>query len=113
MAFSWLIPSAVVAVILKSLPEARGSPVSSALRLTPRLTSFDWKTSRTAVTRSSEFASSSIASPDQAIEASVFLKSKRCRTSLAAWFNALSTSCRSTLLTMSNELSAATVLPPP
>ena len=44
--------------------------------------------------------------------ASVFLKSNRCRTSLAAWFKALSTSCRSTLLTMSNELSPATFATP-
>ena len=60
------------------------------------------------MTRSSELASSSIASPDHAMIASVFLKSNRWRTSLAAWFSALSTSCRSTLLTMSNELSDAT-----
>ncbi len=111
MAFSWLIPSLVLAVILYSFPDERGSPASSDLRLTPRRTSLDWKTSRTAFTRSSEFASISMASPDHWIEASVFLKSKRCRTSLAAWFKALSTSCRSTLLTMSNELSAATVPP--
>ena len=39
----------------------------------------------------------------------MFLKSNRCRTSFAAWFRALSTSWRSTLLTMSNELSDATV----
>ena len=43
------------------------------------------------------------------MDASVFLKSNRCRTSLTAWFRALSTSCRSTLLTMSNELSEAIV----
>ena len=33
----------------------------------------------------------------------VFLKSKRCEISLAAWLRALSTSWRSTLLTMSND----------
>jgi hypothetical protein len=67
----------------------------------------DWKTSSTAFTRSSELASISIDSPDHTMLASVFLKSKRWRTSFAAWFSALSTSCRSTLLTMSNELSDA------
>src|SRR5689334_17324804 len=35
------------------------------------------------------------------------LKSYRCATSLRAWFNALSTSCRSTLEVMSNEQSLA------
>ena len=55
-------------------------------------------------------ASISMAWPDQRMLASVFLKSNRCRTSLAAWFNALSTSWRSTLLTMSNELSATLLL---
>ena len=37
------------------------------------------------------------------MEASVSLKSNRCATSFAAWLSALSTSWRSTLLTMSNE----------
>ena len=37
--------------------------------------SFSWKTSSTALTRSSEFAFMTIASPDQAIEAPTFLKS--------------------------------------
>ena len=48
-----------------------------------------------------------IASPDHLMDASVPLKSKRWPTSRAAWLSALSTSCRSTLLTMSKELSDA------
>ena len=42
-------------------------------------------------------------SPDQAIDALVPRKSKRCASSLAAWFTALSASCRSILLTTSND----------
>src|SRR3954451_19674238 len=52
-----------------------------------------------------------IVSPLHAIDASTFLKSYRCEISLAAWLSALSTSCRSTLLTTSNEDSLATAHP--
>ena len=45
-------------------------------------------------------------SPCQAMVVSVPRKSKRVAISLAAWFSALSTSCRSTLLTTSNDESA-------
>ena len=101
------MPCLVVQVIFHFFPEMRGSPVSRAFNDTPRLTSFDWNTSSTAFARSSPLDSISMASPDQRMEESVFLKSKRCDTSLAAWFSALSTSWRSTLLTTSKELSAA------
>ena len=74
----------------------------------PRLISLVWNTSRIALTRSSLFARISTFSPDHAIDAPTFLKSKRCEISLAVWFSALSTSWWSTLLTMSNEESAIT-----
>ncbi len=45
-------------------------------------------------------------SPFHSMVLPVFLKSNRCESSLAAWFSALSTSWRSTLLTMSKLLSA-------
>ena len=69
-----------------------------------------WNTSRMAFTRSSPLASISKFSPEALIEASVPLKSNRVRTSLTAMFRAFSTSWASTLLTMSNEFSAATAL---
>ena len=75
LAFSWEMPSSIEAKILYSLPESCGSPASSAFSEIPRLISLDWKTSRMALTRSSEFASIRIFSPDQAIEAPTFLKS--------------------------------------
>jgi hypothetical protein len=58
-----------------SLPDALGSPASIALSETLRLMSFVWKTSRTALTRSSLFARMTIRSPLQAMSASVPLKS--------------------------------------
>ena len=95
------------AVMCQVLPESRGSEACTDLRSTPRRTSLVWKTSQIALTRSSPFACIAIASPDHLMDASVPLKSKRWPTSRAAWLSALSTSCRSTLLTMSKELSDA------
>ena len=74
-AFSWEMPSSIVAKILYSLPESCGSPASSDFSEMPRLISLVWNTSRTALTRSSEFASMRIFSPDHAIEAPTPLKS--------------------------------------
>src|SRR5215218_5531524 len=72
-----------------------------------RLISFSLKTSSAAVTRSSVSACSvTPSSPAHAIVALVPRKSKRCESSLPAWFRALSTSCRSTLLTTSKDASA-------
>ena len=51
-----------------------------------------------------------IDSPVHSIAAPAFLKSKRWESSLAVWFSALSTSWRSTLLTMSNEESATAIV---
>src|SRR3954454_18383821 len=110
-AFSWSRPSFRPASIRYSLPDRCGSPASTALSETPRLMSLVWKTSRTALTRSSLFARMTIVSPLHAIDASTFLKSYRCEISLAAWLSALSTSCRSTLLTTSKDDSLATVHP--
>src|SRR3954471_18338440 len=77
----------------------------------PRLISFSLKTSSAAVTRSSVSACSvTPSSPAQAMLALVPRKSKRCESSLPAWFSALSTSWWSTLLTMSNDESAIGVL---
>src|SRR5690242_8340747 len=89
-----------------SLPEGFGSPGSSALSDTPRRTSLSLNTSRTALARSSLLARISTDSPDQEIAAPTPRKSNRLPTSLAAWFRALSTSCLSTLLTMSKNDSA-------
>src|SRR6266487_3127356 len=52
-------------------------------------------------------------SPAQAIDAFVPRKSKRCASSFAVWLSALSTSCRFTLLTTSNDGSAIGRLSPP
>ena len=72
-----------------------------------RLISFSLNTSTAAFARSSVSDSTLIASsPAQAIEVPVPRKSNRCESSFAAWFRALSTSCRSTLLTTSNDGSA-------
>src|SRR4028119_1244530 len=110
-ACSWLMPSDKVAAILTSLPDRRGSPASSALSEMPRLTSLSLNTSSTASARSSAFALISTAlSPCQAIEAPVFLKSKRWVSSRAAWLSALSASWWSILLTMSNDESLAMAL---
>jgi len=74
-AWSWAMPSFTEASIRYSLPEAKGSPASRDFREMPRLTSFDWKTSRTALTRSSEFAFMRIFSPEKSISAPTPLKS--------------------------------------
>ena len=72
-----------------------------------RLISFSLNTSSAATTRSSVSAwSVTPSSPAQAMVALVPRKSKRCDSSLPAWFRALSTSCRSTLLTTSKDASA-------
>src|SRR3954451_7832382 len=112
-AFSSSMPWRIVTVRCDVPPPAGcGSPWSSAFRDTLRLMRRSLNTSRTAFTRSSVLALISTPfSPLHAMEAPVFLKSKRCPTSLAAWLMALSTSCRSTLLTTSNDESA-TCLPP-
>ena len=90
-----------------SLPDSFGSLASSTLSETPRLTSLSLNTSRTALARSSLLARISTPwSPDQAIDAPTLRKSNRVLISLPAWFSALSTSCRSSLDTMSNEESA-------
>src|SRR5512142_1928858 len=104
LASSWLIPSLRATLIRYSLPESLGSPGSSALSETPRLTSLSLKTSRTALARSSPLARMSIAfSPDQVMDAPAPRKSNRVPISLAAWLTALSTSWRSSLDTMSKE----------
>src|SRR5690349_4842813 len=89
-----------------SLPDGFGSPESRALSDTPRLTSLSLKTSSTALARSSLLARISTDSPDQEMDAPTPRKSNRLLISLAAWFRALSTSCLSTLLTMSKNESA-------
>src|SRR5215212_468214 len=72
-----------------------------------RLISFSLNTSRAALTRSSVSACRvTPSSPAQAMVALVPRKSKRCESSLPAWFRALSTSWRSTLLTTSKDASA-------
>src|SRR5699024_6251547 len=94
-----------------SLPEGCGSfsPVSIAFSETPRRISLLWNTSKIASTRSGALATITTASwPLQEIEAPTPRKSYRWDTSLAVWLSALSTSCRSTLLTTSNEESLAT-----
>ena len=89
------------------MPDSFGSLASSTLSETPRLTSLSLNTSRTALARSSLLARISTPwSPDQAIDAPTLRKSNRVLISLPAWFSALSTSCRSSLDTMSNEESA-------
>ena len=102
----------MVPVTLYVLPEACGSPASKAFIEMSRRISFSLKTSTAALTRSSVDEVSSIASsPFQAIVVSVPRKSKRVDSSLAAWLSALSTSWRSTLLTMSNDESAMRSVP--
>src|SRR5215218_6374552 len=107
LALSDSIPCLMRAEILYDLPEDCGSSASSDLSEMPRLISFSLKTSSAAVTRSSVSACSvTPSSPAHAIVALVPRKSKRCESSLPAWFRALSTSCRSTLLTTSKDASA-------
>src|SRR5689334_1196414 len=101
------MPCLIEAETLKVLPDACGSPASSALSEMPRLISFSLKTSSAALTRSSLSAWRLTAcSPAQLIDALVPRKSNRWDSSLAVWLSALSTSCRSTLLTTSKEESA-------
>src|SRR5271156_1642361 len=77
-----------------------------------RRISFSLKTSTAALTRSSvELVSSIASSPFHAILVSVPRKSNRVESSLAAWLRALSTSCRSSLLTTSNDESAIGYVP--
>src|ERR1041384_502182 len=98
-------------VTLNTFPEIAGSPTSNAFIEMLRLTSFSWKTSIAALQRSSVSEVKVIASsPAQATVVLVPRKSKRVLSSLAAWLSALSTSCRSTLLTTSNDGSATTSL---
>src|SRR6266545_1143218 len=106
-ALSLAIPSRIVPASRYVFPDSCGSPASSAFSEMPRLISFSLKTSSAASTRSSVSAwIVTPYSPDQEIDALVPRKSNRCDSSLAAWFSALSTSCRSTLLTTSNDESA-------
>src|SRR5580700_5331225 len=106
LASSCEMPSLRLTPRRNSLPEGFGSPGSSALSDTPRRTSLSLNTSRTALARSSLLARISTDSPDQEMAAPTPRKSNRLLISLAAWFSALSTSCRSTLLTMSKNDSA-------
>src|SRR6201994_85561 len=106
------MPSFSVPVTLNVFPEACGSPASKALRLMSRRISFSLKTSTAALTRSSvELVSSIASSPFHAILVSVPRKSNRVESSLAAWVRALSTSCRSSVLTTSNDESAIGYVP--
>ncbi|CUR54537.1 hypothetical protein NOCA2170109 [metagenome] len=107
LASSEEMPSLRAMEILLTWPDWRGSEASRIFSDWLRLTSLPWKTSRTALARSSAEALISIAcSPCHSIEAPVPLKSKRVAISRAAWLRALSTSWRSILLTMSNDESA-------
>src|SRR5690606_22576029 len=104
LATSWEMPCTILPVTLNTLPELVGCPMSSALSEMPRLTSFSLKTSMAALQRSSVSDSRVTAfSPDHWILVPVPRKSNRLASSLAAWFSALSTSWRSTLLTTSND----------
>ena len=101
------MPSLSVMEILLSRPDWRGSEASRIFRLCWRLMSLSLKTSSTAVARSSADAVISMAcSPCHSIVAPVPLKSKRVAISRAVCPRALSTSWRSSLLTMSNDESA-------
>src|SRR6266516_1535190 len=108
-AFSSAMPWLISTSILKPPPPVGLTPlVFSALREMWRFTIFSLKTSRAASTRCSAFALRSILSLSvHSIFASVPLKSHRCLSSLRAWFSALSTSCRSTSETTSNDASLA------
>src|SRR3954452_1029372 len=73
----------------------------------PRLIRISWNTSTAARHRSSVSARMAmVSSPDQLTSAPVPRKSNRVDNSLPAWLIALVTSCRSTLLTTSNDGSA-------
>src|SRR5579872_1360248 len=106
------MPSFSATAIRYSLPDSFGSPGSSTLSDTPRLTSLSLSTSRTALARSSLFARMSTAcSPDQLIDAPTPRKSKRVPISFTAWLSALSTSWRSSFDTMSKEDSLLATAP--
>src|SRR6266498_5611001 len=110
LAFSEEIPCTIEPVTLYTLPDTAGSPTSNALSEICRLTSLSLKTSMAALHRSSVSASIVMASsPDHFTEAPVPRKSNRVDSSLLAWLSALSTSCRSTLLTTSKDGSATSL----
>src|SRR2546421_12395296 len=107
LALSESIPWMILQSIRYVLPDTFGSPASSDLSEMFRLTSFSLNTSSAARARSSVSACTVIAlSPAWATCAPVPRKSNRVASSFDAWLSALSSSCRSTLLTMSNEGSA-------
>ena len=107
LASSWEMPSLSATEIFDSLPDCRGSLGSRIFSDWSRLISLSLNTSSTAVARSSALAEISTAwSPERVIVAPVFLKSKRWLISRWAWLIALSISCWSSLLTMSNDESA-------
>src|SRR5258708_429145 len=111
LASSCDMPSLRPTLIRYSLPDGFGSPTSSTLSETERLTSFSLKTSSTALARSSLLALISMAClPDHAMEAPTPRKSKRVPISLAAWLTALSTSSRLIFDTTSNDDSAGMAL---
>jgi hypothetical protein len=75
-----------------------------------RLTSFSLKTSSAAAARSSvSEVMVTPESPDLAMVVPVPRKSNRVPSSFSAWWKALSTSCWSTLLTMSKDGLAAMI----
>src|SRR3954453_2252800 len=107
LALSAEMPSMIRPWMRYVLNDCFGSSSSTALSDTLRLTSFSLKTSTAAFARSSVSDSIVTASlPDQSMPVPVPRKSKRCASSFAACLRALSTSCRSTLLTTSNDGSA-------
>ena len=107
LAFSLLMPCLRVPLIRYVLPLGCGSPASNAFIEISRRISFSLNTSTAALARSSvEETISMVSSPFHSMVVSVPRKSNRVLSSLAAWFSALSTSWRSTLLTMSNDESA-------
>jgi hypothetical protein len=113
LAFSDSMPWMILQSIFTILPEVRGSSASRAFREMFRLTSLSLKTSRAALARSSVSACRLTASsPAQEISAPVPRKSKRVESSFSACRRALSISCRSTLLTMSNDGFAAMIAAP-
>ena len=101
------MPCLRVPLIRYVLPLGCGSPASNAFIEISRRISFSLNTSTAALARSSvEETISMVSSPFHSMVVSVPRKSNRVLSSLAAWFSALSTSWRSTLLTMSNDESA-------
>src|SRR6266704_186939 len=111
LALSESMPWMILHSIRFTLPDTFGSPASSAFSEMLRLTSLSLKTSRAARARDSVSAWIVTAfSPAWVICAPVSRKSNLVDSSFAAWWTALSSSCRSTLLTMSNEGSATSLL---